>query len=144
MVLMAQVAATQRFDAAVLLIDALSLHHDPRGSNDPLTASDRIPAIAFLKRYYGSEIAPIIISRAIASGEPWFQERCILAARTMGTPAQVKEWQSIFGLKDALPQRENIEKLFAAKEIEPTIEHPEAKMRKAIEDLKFPVKDKKD
>ena len=52
--IMESAAATQRLDAAILLIDALKYNFSPYNSNEILPQEALIPAIWILKKYYGT------------------------------------------------------------------------------------------
>lgn len=94
--IMEDAASTKRFDAAILLIDGLKYNYSPLASNEARKQEDLVPAIGILKRYYGSEVCPLLLFRGVTSTNHVLIERCALALRTILTTKEVNIYKEAF------------------------------------------------
>lgn len=95
---MESAAATRRFDAANLIIDALRYNYDPLASNESRSQEDLIPAIGILKRYYGEAVCPLLMFKAVTTEDEYLRERCALAVKVIASSTSIKRYRKAFSL----------------------------------------------
>ena len=98
--LMQLVAGTRKLDAAVLLIKCLAFNIAPRSSKQKgASATDRLPAVRLLRKYFGAQVCPLLIAEALRTSNTWLKNRCAAAIQEIASKDQVDELQRTFSLE---------------------------------------------
>lgn len=121
---LAEYAATQRYDAARLLIKAFVLSEDAGASDEIREPDQMLPSLGLLDRHYGDAVVPLLYAEGIAAAESWQQSRVALAIRHLASPAQRHHWNEILCAPGAHPRARLLRAHIEAKEI--TIAWPSA------------------
>ncbi len=93
-----EVGATKRLDAAMLLIRALSLSFSPIGSNETRSMFDLFPAATALKRHYGPSVLPLLMFSGVTTEKGWLQTRIALVMRGIGSEADIQSMRQAFSV----------------------------------------------
>jgi len=96
--LQTEIAKTKRLDAAILLIESLSLSIAKPQNMDETIQNELIPAIELLEKNFGQDIAPLLYTKAISTKDDWLRARIALAARTILPKETIAKMNQIFSL----------------------------------------------
>jgi hypothetical protein len=98
-----EVAQTRRLDAAIALIESLSLSLPAPANVDEITASqtELIPSIMLLDNYFGKDVGPLLYAKALTTEHEWLRPRLALAARAILDKESREQLSSVFSLKES-------------------------------------------
>lgn len=130
-----EVGATKRLDAAMLLIRALSLSFNPIGSGESRSMFGLLPSAEAIKRNYGKDVLPLLMYSGVTAEKPWLQIRIALVIREMGSESEVQTLKQVFSVDKAVKPSA---KEFANRLTEPVLrvtEDPVLSLAKEVESL---------
>jgi hypothetical protein len=136
--IMAEAGATKRLDAAYLLIRALAFNFEPGSSNELRSLVEMMPAATILKRQYGSQVLPLLMTEAVGTEKKWLQKRIALVLKTLDDQPKVASVVEAFSLKTSThPKARQLASLLEQDQIDVELANPALESaNEFIEELK--------
>ncbi len=90
-------AKSNRFDVIPLLIKALAISTICPASSPPrISDEEYMPAIFFLKHYYGEAILPLLVNAALDTDKEWLVDRLYVAIMAIGSNDEIRNIKTEF------------------------------------------------
>ncbi|MBN1916430.1 MAG: hypothetical protein JW889_00860 [Verrucomicrobia bacterium] len=91
----------RRLDSAHLLIQCLVFSFDPAQFDEALEKEHLLPAVPFMKEYFGDEIAPLLFIEAMEAREAWMLQRIAFATQIVCSQECIDRMIRVFSLNDS-------------------------------------------